>query len=577
MLSRSIYIVVLILIWGPILLPGFIPGPTLGPLHPAWLLQDRLVAQIREAARQPWPFGLRRCTRRQGRRRHAPQRPATSKDQEEAGEIETAQSPEAQPDHHPKGKSPETIEPVPEMNLELQDIDHLVDELREYHAIYSPLFTRREQREWSETYLNGLLSDIPDKAIEPMILALAGADPNAIRATQHFISEGAWGDEAILKRHWQEVDKYLGEEDGVFTLDGSDFPKQGDNSVGVKRQHCGQLGKVANCQAGVFLGYASGKGYALLDRRLYLPEEWVEDEAYAERRQKCGVPEDIEFKTKPECGWEMIEAVREEGTLRGRWLACDEAFGRDTAFLDKVAGIKLWYYAEVPHNTRAWLERPATAVPEWSGRGRKPTRERLVEGEPSAQEVAVIAQSLSADEWSRHTIKEGSKGPIVADFAALRVVAVRDRLPGPEVWLVLRRGVVSGELKTYLSNAPAGTPLETLVRLSGMRWPIETCFEEGKQHLGMGDYQVRSWRGWHHHMTLCILAHFFLVRMRLKLKENAPALTLPQIHLLLTAVLPKRQFDAQWVLEVVAYQQRRNHAAYLSHRKRRMALLNQLE
>jgi SRSO17 transposase len=577
MLNRSTYIVSLILLWGQILLAGFIPGPTLGPLHPAWLLQDRLVAQIDDAARCPWPFGFRRCTRRRSRKRHGLQRPASSQDQEEAVESETAQSPEAQPDPHPQGKSPETIEPVPEMNLEPQDIDCLLNELGEYHAIYSPLFYRREQRERSGAYLNGLLLDIPDKAIEPMILALEGADPNAIRGMQHFISEGVWGDEAILKRHWQEVDQYLGDEDGVHILDGSDFPKQGEHSVGVKRQYCGQLGKVANCQAGVFLGYTSRKGYTLLDRRLYLPKEWVEDDAYAERRQKCGVPKDIEFKTKPELGWEMIQAVREEGTLRGRWLTCDEDFGRDPSFLDKVNGIELWYYAEVPHDTRVWLERPATAVPEWSGRRRKPTRERLVEGEPPAQEVTAIAQSWPADQWSRHTIKEGSKGPLVADFAALRVVAVRDGLPGPEVWLVLRRDVVNGELKTYLSNAAADTPLETLVRLSGMRWPIETCFEGGKQHLGMGDYQVRSWRGWHHHMTLCILAHFFLVRIKLKLKENAPALTLPQIHLLLTGVLPKRQLDAQWVLEVVAYRQERNHAAYLSHRKRRLALLNQLE
>ena len=301
------------------------------------------------------------------------------------------------------------IKTAPKMNLEPQDIGNLVDELREYHTICSPLFCRREQREQAEKYLSGLLLDIPDKAIEPMVLAQEGADPNVIRARQHFISEGVWNDEDILKRHWREVGQNLGEGDGVFTLDGSDFPKQGEESVGVKRQYCGELGKIANCQAGVFLGYASRKGYTLLDRRLYLPEEWVEDDAYAERRQKCGVPREIELKTKPQLGWEMIKAVHEQGTLRGRWLACDEAFGRDTDLLDKVDGIGLWYYAEVPHDTKVWRERPATAVPEWSGKGRKPTRERLIEGESPAQTVAVVAQALPAHKWSRHTIKEGSK------------------------------------------------------------------------------------------------------------------------------------------------------------------------
>ena len=198
-------------------------------------------------------------------------------------------------------------ETVPEFNLKPQDIDNLVDELREYHAIYSPLFCRREQRDWSAVYLNGLLSDdVSAKSIEPMVLAQKGADVAAIRALQHFISAGAWADEAILHRHWPEVDQGLGEADGVFIVDGSDFAKQGTDSVGVKRQHCGELGKIANCQAGVFVGYASRKGHTLLAQRLYLPEEWVRDAAYAERRQQCGVPPTVTFQTKPELAGVLI-------------------------------------------------------------------------------------------------------------------------------------------------------------------------------------------------------------------------------------------------------------------------------
>jgi SRSO17 transposase len=412
------------------------------------------------------------------------------------------------------------IETAPAMALTPHAMNNLVEELREYHAIYRPLFPRREQREGAEKYLHGLLLEIPRKSIEPMVLALEGAHAKAVRTLHLFISEGAWDDDALLQRHWQEVEQDLGEAEGVLTLDGSDFLKQGRESVGVKRQYCGEVGKRANCQAGVYLGYASRKGYTLLDRRLYLPQEWVEDAAYAERRRRCGVPADRTFKTKPTLGWEMIQAVAQAGTVRVRWVTWDEAFGRDTSLLDQIDGLGLWYFAEVPHDTQVWRQRPVTTVPAWSGLGRKPTRTRVLAGEAAPEAVVRLAASLPAGCWVRRTIKEGSKGPLVARFAALRVIALRKSLPGPEVWLVLRRNLVTGELKTSLCNAPADTPLATLVRLSGMRWPIETCFEDGKQYLGMGDYEVRSWRGWHHHMTLCILAHGFLMRVRLRLKKS---------------------------------------------------------
>ena len=472
----------------------------------------------------------------------------------------------------------QVIETAPEMHLTPQDIGDLLGEIRAYYAMYGPLFQRREQREKGQEYLYGLLApEIDNKAIEPMMLALKGDDRNDIRAMQHFISAGTWDDLVILKQHWREVAVDLGDEEGVFTLDGSDFPKQGTDSVGVKRQYCGQLVKIANCQAGALVGYVSSEGYTLLHRALYLPEEWVKDEAYAGLREKCGVPEQIAFRTKPQLGLDMLRVILAEATLPGRWLACDEAFGCSPDFLDQAADLDVWYYAEVPHDTRVWLARPRTHIPEWSGKGRKPTHEQLVEGEATPRRVSHIAGALPATAWTRHTIKEGSKGPLVADFAFLRVVAVRDGLPGPENWLVLRRAVTTGELKTYLSNAPLDTTHATLVRISGMRWPIETSFQDGKQLIGLGDYQVRSWTGWHHHMTLCILAHFLLVRLRVRLGEKAPALTLPQTKLLLTGLLPKREFDAAWVLEVLGYRQRGNHAAHASHRKRRLAELAQTD
>lgn len=231
---------------------------------------------------------------------------------------------------------------APALDLTPGDLDTILDQLRAYHAIFSPLFERREQRTWSQDYLHGLLLEIPRKSIEPMILHLHGAERNAVRAMQQFLSEGAWDDTAILRRLWQELATDLEDADGVLILDGSDFPKQGQESVGVARQYCGQLGKTANCQAGVFLAYASQHGYALLDRRLYLPEAWFTD-AYTERRASCGVPHDVTFRTKSELGWAMIETLMQTSTLPCRWVTCDEGFGKNPDLLDRIATLGLWY------------------------------------------------------------------------------------------------------------------------------------------------------------------------------------------------------------------------------------------
>src|SRR3989454_3560402 len=167
-----------------------------------------------------------------------------------------------------EGSMTALIETAPKMDLAIHDMEHLVEELRAYHAIYSPLLQRREQREAAHSSLQGLLAPLPRKSIEPMVLAVDGVAPKAVRAMQSFSSEGQWNDERLLHQHWKAVEADLGADDGVLMVDGSDFPKQGGHSVGVKRQYCGALGKRANCQAGVFVGYGSSQGYTLLDRRL---------------------------------------------------------------------------------------------------------------------------------------------------------------------------------------------------------------------------------------------------------------------------------------------------------------------
>jgi SRSO17 transposase len=303
----------------------------------------------------------------------------------------------------------------------------------------------------------------------------------------------------------------------VLIVAGCDFPKQGRESVGVARQWCGALGKVANCQASVVAGYASARGYTLVDRRLYLPALWFGAD-YRPRRQRCGVPTDAAFRTRPELASDVIAALHERGVLPFRWVAADEHFGLNTPFLDRVAALGLRYFVEVPRDTRVWLTRPRTAVPAAKPHGRPPRRRRVLPGEAAPVRVDQLGEQMLAHEWQAWTIKEGAKGPLVAEFAFRRAVAVREDLPGPEVWVVLRRHAGDpSETKVYLCNAPADTPAETLVWLSGMRWPVESAILEAKSELGLDHYEVRSWTGWHHHTAMTFLAHHFLVRLRCRL------------------------------------------------------------
>jgi SRSO17 transposase len=397
----------------------------------------------------------------------------------------------------------------------------MAEELVTYHALFHDLFQRREQREWSMFYLRGQLAALERKSVEPMVLALYGPDLAAVRAGQQFLGEGAWEDAPILARHQQLVAESLGEPDGVVIFDGSGFPKQGRHSVGVARQYCGAVGKIANGQHGVFAAYVSRKGYTFLDHRLYLPETWFDD-AHAPLRQRYGVPPALGFQTEPQLALDILRGLVGRAVVPFAWVVADEHYGMIPAFLDGVAATGKWYFAEVPASTKVWEGELKVEPPGARPLGRPRKYARVALGAAQAQEVRQIAARLPAGAWRRFTIKEGSKGPIAADFACVRVTRARRGRPGLAGWLILRRSLgEKQEVKYFLSNAPASCLPTTLVRVSGLRWPVETAIEEAKGELGMDHYETRTWRGWHHHMPQTLLAHHFLVRLRGRLKKSS--------------------------------------------------------
>src|SRR5215471_17136304 len=408
---------------------------------------------------------------------------------------------------------------IPTFDVVPSDVEGFLEELWEFQSTFHDCFARSEPRVHFFDYMVGQFSKLARKSIEPMALQVEGG---TIRGLQRFISDVRWDEEQMRWNYHQLVAEEMGDPDGVLMFDETGFVKKGKDSVGVARQYCGTLGKVENCQVGVFAGYASRHGYALVDKRLFLPEARFGD-AYATRRPQCNVPDALQLQSKPQLAAAMLQAIVHEGLLPFKYVVADCLSGQSPDFLDAVdACVGRTALVAMPSETRCWLQRPRTADKHYRYQGEARAK-RVVEPDSAPCMVATVAASLPASSWYRRKVSEGTKGPITYEFARQRVTLCKEGLPDRTVWLVLKRTVGAAPSYAYaISNAPASTPLSTLVWLSGLRWAVEQCFEEGKTELGMDHYEVRNYAGWHHHMLTTMLAHFFLWHLKLRLGKKSP-------------------------------------------------------
>jgi SRSO17 transposase len=381
-------------------------------------------------------------------------------------------------------------------------------------------------------YLKGLVLPGGRKSVEPMA---ARVQPERVRSAHqsmhHLVADAHWSDEAMLAAVANEVLPRLvrGGEPVWWIVDDTAFPKKGKHSVGVGRQYCGQTGKADNCRVAVTLTLATPEGSLPVGFRLYLPHEWADDRS---RRSKVGVPDEVSFATKPQLAWRQIAAALQAGYPRGTVLA-DAGYGDETAWREKLAAHALTYAVGVRPLTTVWwgqYQPVSEPSPKVGGASRRSRLRRDADHQPIS--VAQVARALPATSWRTVTWRQGtSSEPLRSRFARLRVKAAHRDLPRAEEWLIIEWARHAEEPAHYwLSNLPEDMPWQAMVDTVMGRWHIERDYQELKQELGLGHFEGRNWRGFHHHASLCIAAYGFLMLERLSgAKKNSARLKTPAL------------------------------------------------
>jgi SRSO17 transposase len=371
----------------------------------------------------------------------------------------------------------------------------MLPRLGEFLGPFARCLLSPQQRAHASHYVQGLLSNLHGKDVE----SIAYLHDQERQGLQKFIGQADWDHDPLLSELARQVGEQLGEADGVLAFDPSAFPKHGTRSVGAQRQWCGRLGKVDNCQVGVYLGYASRKEHALVDLRLYLPREWAQDR---KRRNEAGVPRDVRFATRHELALQMLD---EQGPLLPHgWIAGDDEMGRSSWFREELRVRGERYLLAVPGNT---LVRDLLAKPAYFSTGRR-KKAPFVRADG-------WAAAVPDEDWKTIEVRDGEKGPLLTQAAWTLVQAKQEGKASEvaETLVVFREGQGDGTYKHdyLLCNDVLGATVEELARVYKAEHRVEDCLKRAKSEAGLGDYQVRTWEGWHHHQALSLLASWFLI------------------------------------------------------------------
>jgi SRSO17 transposase len=437
----------------------------------------------------------------------------------------------------------------------------VLNRLRDYAQLFRDDFRYETQHSWGGVYLRGLLQDGERKSIEPMMARVPRPaelldikDPE--QAMQQFVNQSPWDEQPVYRRYRAAMAQRLASPRGIFVIDDTGFPKQGKHSVGVQHQYCGQLGKKANCQVAVTVHYVSPEGHFPAALRLYLPKSWTDS---PKRLDAAGVPPQYRReRTKGQIALELLDQVRAEGVLPGDVVLTDAGYGASQDFREGLERRGLYYIAGVTSEMVVFTEEPRWVAPAPATGGRPQSNPHLADDSPRPVSLKSLAERLPR---RKVTWREGTKGKLAAKFAWVRVWPAQDWARGgcafaEAIWLLIEeRG--DGEIQYAFSNLPADTSRLQAVRLWKSRWPVEQGYQQMKEELGLNHFEGRSWRGFHHHACLVMLAYGFLVLEQLRQKEApaspgkksepSPRITVPAIRRALQELLrPHAKADCEY-------------------------------